>query len=177
MLVNLVLDGKKPSTLIRTREKPNYPALDCEEIYFKHLRPSPYTTYALAQQNLGVRDLIAEKDLVSPNNNSIIQDKLILLYEEIKGKKVAPALKFLCELPRKIGRFNGSEIIGLETAENAILTGQLLGYKPCDIDYYIRTRYLNEKQHELEKPQNCDPNGFNVECYSCIKERISKIYS
>lgn len=172
LLINLVLQGKKPSTLVRTRERPNYPSLDCQEICFKHLSPSHYTTYALAPRNLRVTDLITQKDLVSPNNHPEIQDKLFLLYEEIKEKKVAPALKFLCEYPRGKGVFNGFEITGFETAENAILSGQLFGYNPCDIDYYIRTRYFNEKVHELDNPENWDSDRFNVKCYSCLKDRI-----
>jgi len=85
-------------------------------------------------------------------------DKMKEFYIKIKDLSVLEATKVLVDEP-----FNEK---GLEIPEVAILEGLMFGYKPCDIEYYINTRYLGQKEHSLE---DVGDKVGHVVCEKCAK--------
>lgn len=69
-------------------------------------------------------------------------EKIKILYERVKKMPLVETVKLLVGWPCLKG--------GLEQPEVAIIEGLIFGYKICDIDYYLRTRYLEKKKHPYE---------------------------
>ncbi len=74
-----------------------------------------------------------------------INEKITSLYEKMKEMSVLDTIEFLDQYPRSKG--------SIEEPEVAVLQGLFFGYKPCDIEYYLRTRYFDEPKHKHEEDE------------------------
>jgi len=90
-----------------------------------------------------------------------ISEKVKALYSKIKEMSAAEATKFLIEQPF------GDD--GKESPEVAVIEGLMFGYKPCDVEYYVNTRYFGEEKHPDEDI------GFEKYGYVVCKECAEKV--
>ena len=63
--------------------------------------------------------------------------------DELGSRSIARAMAYLNEYPRNDEEY-AIEKSNLERPEVAVLTGLGFGYPACDVEYYVRIRYLGE---------------------------------
>lgn len=90
-------------------------------------------------------------------------EKIAALGGQIENMSVTEALQFLyAQAP-----FRGA----METPEVAALEGLLYGYKPCDVEYYLQTRYFGKTRHPNEEA-DFDILGY-VACERCTQTSLA----
>lgn len=94
----------------------------------------------------------------------VILDKASRLYERMRDLTPCQALKFLLDQPPLRG--------ALERPEVAMLEGILFGYKSCDIEYYVETRYLGRRKHPYE--DEIAKNFGYVFCERCARKEVNR---
>jgi len=176
-LTDLVRAGKKSSAFINLEDigsSGELEDLDCVEVgnWFAGSIEPP-NLYAISIKGKTVTDIITPSDLNYFMDIDIVYTRLTLLYHQLQSLKVPNALKLLSEYPRNDDQFIGIIEWNGERPEVAIMEGLLLGYRPCDIFYYIRTRYLGEKEHALEHNYLGKLDCPHVICFSCASELLS----
>ncbi|MBI2592644.1 MAG: hypothetical protein HYW37_00575 [Candidatus Colwellbacteria bacterium] len=103
----------------------------------------------------------ALKEILDSIKVSEITESMRRLYQQIKDLPVVEAIEFLDQYPRLP---DGN----MEVPEVAAIEGLVFGYKPCDIEYYLRTRYLGIPEHAYEDEVN--EKVEYVMCEECAKK-------
>lgn len=115
---------------------------------------------------IGVRKTLEEglKDKLQTVHIPQLQESIKNLYEGLKGKSIVDAMHELVQH----GSINKDTL--MERPEVAALEGLIFGYKPCDIEYYIRTRYFGGQRHSYEEVA-ADLKEHAL-CEACAKELL-----
>lgn len=168
-LIKMVLDGKKPGAFV-----------DLDEELDERLSVKPSGHWSDGKINKPNQLAISLKgnrvsnvlDYLHLNVYSVIgmEERLLPLYDDIKNMEICDALVYLNEYPREDVEYESVEAVNLELPEVAILEGELLGYRACDVIYYIKKNYIDGRGHSLDYiyPEE----NPHILCYECAKEHM-----
>lgn len=116
---------------------------------------------------VGVREKIKEvlPQRLSEINVEKFSEDVATLLKKLGDMNVAGAVNVLYHTPFDKKR-------GFERPEVAIIEGALYGYKPCDVEYYLKTRYLDMPMYDEDRYENLQGKPENVICEKCAKELL-----
>ncbi len=134
----LVLSGQKPGAFT----DPIYLGDELHPGYDQLGLVTYDSSWQLAVSQLKLAGTVIEQSGVIEELAPLVPE-ITKVAEAVSPLVVARALASLSDAPRLTGNN------GFELPEVAALEGALLGYDNCDIDYYLRTRYLDEPEDPI----------------------------
>ncbi len=170
-LIDLLLNGKRTGAIIHHRygtelddriNNDNFMKVSSGYYYKKS---NLIEFIAVTPESTKFNEVVKYKDIRDYLKYPFFKS-LLKLYKMEESNYAADTLSFVAS----ISKF-------MPSPELSVIEGLLLGYKPCCVNYYVCTRFFDEKKHLFDQPELFlkDLNENNhILCLNCALDTIRK---